>query len=249
MPELSLGKLEPELAPHYQAWKAAPTPANSGALLRAVNPTIETAVKSYGGKFSPTLKGKAKQLSLQAFGTYDPSRGTLKTHLLSQLQSLRRASAAEQNIISVPEAVRLDHNHLLESERTLADQLGRSPSDAEIGDHIGLTPKRLAYIRQYRGAIAEGATEQPQGDQEGREQPASEAVNKNPEEAWQNFIYNDLDDVDRTIMDLSLGRNGNPVTQGKEIAIRLGITGSAVSQRAAKIQKLLDSRYSTGSIL
>lgn len=246
----SLGKLESDLIPHFQAWKDAPGPFTSGNLLRAVTPVLHTAVKSYGGgNPSPLLHSRARQMALKAFNTYDPYKGTLKTHLLSQLQGLRRVSAQEQNIISAPEAVLLDYQHLIQHEHDLADKLGRSPSDMEVSDSTGLSAKRLAYIRQYRGAVAEGAAEHGRRDEESGEPPASQAINFDPDEAWTNFIYHDLTPVDQTIADLTLGRNGNPKLSVKEIAQRLGITPSAVSQRTTKIQKLIDSRHSSGSII
>jgi DNA-directed RNA polymerase specialized sigma subunit len=170
----------------------------------------------------------------------------MKTHLLSQLQSLRRAAADERDIISLPDAVRYDYQHLLEHEQNLADEMGRSPSDGEISDSSGLSPKRIAYIRQYRGAVSEGAAHQSRDG--GQRDVASQAVNYDPAEAWTNFIYTDLSPTDQVILDLTLGRNGNPRIPTQEIAKRLGITSGAVSQRTAKIQKLLDAQHELGSI-
>jgi len=48
------------------------------------------------------------------------------------------------------------------------------------------------------------------------------------------------------IMDMTLGRNGKRRTPTQEIARKLGITPGAVSQRAAKIQTMLDKRYTQG---
>lgn len=238
-----LGKLETDFDEPYRAWKTAPGPATTGALLRAVNPVLDTALKSYGSQTSPNLRSRAKQLAIKAFDTYDPTRGNLKTHLLSQLQRLRRASAEEQQIISVPEAVRLDHYNLIQAENELADRLGRSPSDAEISDYTGLAPKRLQYVRQLRLPISEGAAERDGNA------PSVVGVGYDPDAAWRSFIYYDLSPTDQLIMDLSLGLHGNQQTDINEIAKRLGVTVGAVSQRRAKIQQLIDARTESGSIL
>lgn len=237
-------KIEPDFAEPYNAWKAAPSPLTTGPLLRAVNPVLDTAIKSYGGKStSPNLRSQAKQLAIKAFDSYDPRRGTLKTHLLSQLQSLRRANAEEQQIISVPEAVRLDNYNLMQAEAELADRLGRSPSDAEISDYTGLSPKRLEYVRQLRVPVSEGMA-----DNDGNA-PTVHGLNDDPEAAWREFIYYDLSPTDQLIMDMTLGLRGNDRLPPKEIAQRLGVTVGAISQRTAKIQQLLDSRTDVGSIL
>ena len=134
--------LEPDFEPHYNAWKQTPNPQTSGALLKAVDPVLTSALRSYGGQNSPTMKSKARIMALDAMGRYDPSRSKLRTHLMSQLQSLRRSSAKESQILSVPEQVGLDLGHLRESENFLKDQLGRDPSDVELADHTGLSLKK-----------------------------------------------------------------------------------------------------------
>src|SRR5690606_29943577 len=99
----ALGGLEPEFHAAYTAWKTNNTPQSRGELLKAVSPVLQTAIYSYGDGESPALKARAKLLALEAFNTYDPTRGSLKTHLLSQLQRLRRISAQQQQTIRVPE--------------------------------------------------------------------------------------------------------------------------------------------------
>lgn len=242
------GKLEPEFADAFNTWKASPTPASRSGLLTTVTPVIDTALRSYGTA-SPTLRGSAKRLALQAFNTYDPNKGSLKTHLLSQLQGLRRLAAKENNIISLPEQVGLDQKHLLDVEAQLRDENGRDPSDWEIADKTGLSLKRLAYIRKIRPTVAEGMANGPTGDDEDYSEPASQLPGRDDAaEAWLGFVYSDLGPTDRVIMDYSLGRNGTPKLSLNEIARRLGITASAASQRAAKIQKLIDERQSLSII-
>lgn len=241
-------KLEPDFADSFNAWKADPTPTTSGGLLKTVTPVLDSALKSYGGASpSPTLRSSAKRMALQAMQTYDPAQGTLRTHLLSQLQGLRRVSAKERNIISLPEQVALDQKYLLGAESQLRDDLGRDPSDAEIADHTGLSYKRLKYIRQAKPTVAESSASGISDDGEDYIEPASQGLGRDDRgEAWLDFVYADLDPTNRVIMDYSLGRNGSPKLSLSEIARRLGITPSAASQRAAKVQQMIDERQSLG---
>lgn len=239
-------KLEPEFADAFNAWKASPSPTTNGGLIRAVKPVVDTAIKSYGLS-SPTLQGRAKQMTLQAMQTYDPNKGKLRTHLLSQLQGLRRVSAQEQNIIALPEQVALDQKFLHDQENSLRDFLGRDPSDAEIADHTGISYKRLKYVRQFKPPLASSHVSQPTADGDDYMEPGVEQIGRDAAaDAWQDFVYADLGTTDRVIMDYTLGRNGSPKLPSAEIARRLGITPSAVSQRTARIQAMLDERDSAG---
>ena len=236
--------LEKEFEPAYTAWKAAPSPGTNSALLSAVRPVIDSAITSYGGASigSPTFRSRARLAALNAFGTYDPTKGTLRTHLLSQMQGLRRQAAQEQNIISIPEAVALNRKHLDEAENNLRDELGREPSDAELADRTGLSFARIGQLRQFNQPLAEGMT-QVEDDEGDIFEPASQSL-KQEDRAWENFVYADLGNVDRAVMDHLLGRNGRARLSVSQIAHRLGVTPGAVSQRAAKIQQLLDMRRS-----
>lgn len=232
----------------FKQWKAKPAPDTNTKLLSTVQPVIDTALSSYSGaQVSPTMRSRAKLMALRALETYDPQRGNVRTHLLSQLQGLRRATAKEQNIIAVPEQVGLDYQRLLESENDLRDRLGRDPTDIELADHTMLSPRRIKKIRAFHQPVAEGSTLRETTDESGDGATASMIPGSNrAAEAWMNFVYDDLGPTDKLIMDMTLGRNGRRRTSTQEIARRLNVTPGAVSQRAAKIQAMLDKRFTQG---
>jgi DNA-directed RNA polymerase specialized sigma subunit len=232
----------------FKQWQQDRTPENNTRLLKSVHPVIETALTSYaGGNTSPTMRSRARLMALKAMENYDPQRGNVRTHLLSQLQSLRRLSAQSQNIISIPEQVGLDYQRLLESENELRDRLGRNPSDDELADHTMLSRRRIRKIRGFRPPLAEGATVIESGD-EGNDGSVASTIpgSTRAADAWMDFVHDDLSPIDKLIMDMTLGRNGRARASTQEIAQRLNITPGAVSQRAAKIQALLDKRYTQG---
>ena len=236
------GKLEADFEPVFSAWKASDTPQTRSALLKQVQPVLHTAVFSYAGSNpSPAIRSQAKLMALKAFHSYDPAKGNMKTHLLSQLRRLQRTSAQSNQIISMPERVSLDRAHLMEAESNLRDRLGRDPSDMEVADHTGLSLKRIGYIRQALTGINDGSILDEEG--EVYAPPSSIPGAKDKDDAWAEMIYHDLHDIDRTIMDYTLGSRGVTPLSTAEIANRLGISPGAVSQRKAKIQSLLDERY------
>src|SRR5438874_567972 len=104
------GLLESEFEPHYSKWKQDPTPANTGKLVQVLNPAIDSAIKSFAGQSnpSPNLRTKAKLITIDAIKSYDPNKAKLRTHVMSQLQGLRRIAAKENQIINLPEQIAID---------------------------------------------------------------------------------------------------------------------------------------------
>jgi RNA polymerase sigma-B factor len=252
LPETAAARaLEPEFAPHYDAWAASPSPQTASALVKAVAPVIKSALRTYvgQGQTSPTVQSRAKAIVLDSLPRYDPRRAKLRTHLMVQLQSLRRAGAEENQIISVPERVRLDQHRLRQATAELADRLGREPADSELSEHTGLALRRLAHIRKAQTSVAEGSL-QGLPNEQGESTTADPAVvDQRDNDVWLRFVYQDLHPTDQFIMEHVLGLHGKEVLPKGEIARRLGLSAGAVSQRLARIQKAIDAKDELGSNL
>lgn len=238
-----MGMLEKSYHAPFTAWKATPTPATSGAMLRAVDPVIRSALTTYGGASSksPTLHSKARLMALQSLSSYDPSRAKLQTFLMGQLQGLRRASSREERILSVPEQVLLDRQHVYDAGKFLEDDLGREPTTSELADRLGLSAKRIQYIQNYKPATAEGTIVSK--SEEGGAEPWAPAVESDSSVSWREFVYHSLDPTDQLILEYTLGMHGRKVTSNQELSKKLRLSPGAVSQRKAKIQNKLDQRY------
>lgn len=229
----------------FQSWTKNPTPESNMQIISAIQPTIDTALSSYVGKNpTPIMRSRARLMALNALKTYDPNRGNVRTHLLSQMQGLRRLAAKENNIISIPEQVGLDFQKLDQAENELRDKLNRDPADNEIADFTGLSVRRIRKIRSFHQPLAEGTTTAVTDSENAPTEVASTLPgNTSQTDAWLDFVHDDLGPVDKLIMDLTLGRNGRRRASTQDIARRLNITPGAVSQRAAKIQAMIDKRY------
>ena len=245
MPTQSENRLEQQYAGFYQDWKNTGTPESASAMLQQIDPVINKAITSYaGGSKSPNVRSHARQIALDALESYDPQKAKLQTHLLNQLQGLRRQVAKEKQVLSVPEQVMLDNQHLYRASMVLQDKLGRDPSDREVSDHTGISLKRLAYVRQYQSPLAEGTLVDPTQREGGS--PAMPAVMQNDPTGWHEFVYNDLNEVDKAIMEYTLGLHGIKQLPTTEIAKKLNISPGAVSQRAQRIQAKLNQREELG---
>lgn len=243
--------LEEDFAPHFQAWKKDPTPENSTNILRVIDPVIQSAMRTYAGQGSPspTLRTKAKLIALDSLKRYDASKAKLRTHLMTNLQGLHRAAAEEGQIVSVPERVRLDNIKLHAASMELEDRLGRPPSDAELSRHTGLSTRRLAHIRQAQPPLIEGSLETFPNESGEIEVAQPAVVSRGNGDTWVDYVHMDLEPTDQFIMESILGLYGKPILAKGTIAKKLGLSAGAVSQRAAKIQRLLDKRYDLGTNL
>jgi len=234
--------LEPEFTQHYWAWKKEPSPHNSSELLKILNPVLDSAIRSYVGVMpSPTLRSRAKIIALDALEKYDPKRAKLRTHLMVNLQGLRRSANQEGQIVHLPERVGLDLFRIHEAENELKDRLGRDPSDSELADHTGLSRKRIGYVRQIRPIYAEGQFNTVTDDED-QAPTGPSVVSPARNDTWADFVYHDLHPIDQLIMEHSLGLHGKPILSKKDIAKKLRLSPGAVSQRAAKIQEKLDRK-------
>lgn len=219
----------------YNVWNKDKTPENLNNLLTASNNIFNSAIKSYAGIDDPFTRANAKKLAITAFKTYDPKKNVkLQTHLYNQLQPLRRASIDRHNVLRIPERVQYERMHMQRGITELTNMYDREPTDEELADHLGVSMKRLKYIRQYNSAkaVAESTRKSPDGI--GFQDATLES---NPMAAWTDYVYFDLDPVSKKIFEWRTGYNGQPKLSNLEIASRLKMTPAAVTQRANKIGK------------
>lgn len=233
-------RLEPDFVDPYNAWKADPSPAQNAAMLKALHPVIEGAVRTHVGEPHPLIMGRARRMTLEGLKGYDPARGRLQTHLYNHLQGLKRVARQQSVVLKVPERVQLDRQLLQTAEQDLAHRLGREPTDDELADHTGFSPRRLARVRSYNPAVAEGTVESAHPEAQevfgGTRLPGQRQ--KLP--PWHAVIYDELSPFDRKVMEYAFGLNGRRPLANQDIARKLGRSPGLISQRKAHIQKLLD---------
>lgn len=229
--------LEEEYKPAYESWKANQTPETNLAFLNTISPIVQKGVKMYGGD-SPLAASRGRLLALDAARSYDPKRSRLQSHILNQMQGLKRITQQQSRVMSVPERLLLEHQKLQNQHQELSDELGREPTDAELSDKMGLSMSRLAKIRRYQPGMTSGQIEAADpltGGVAGR-LPGHQAA----QNLWAEIVYQDLNPLDQKIMELSLGMRGNKKLSNAEIASKLGRSPGAITQRKTKIQQLLD---------
>jgi len=236
-------RLEEDYQAPYAAWLQDPSPANTGQMLRAVDPVLKSAVRSYAGPAARgvTIKSQAKRMAAEAFQSYDPAKGPLKSHLMSRLQRLRRVASRQRQIIRVPEQVALDQMRSERAAKELEEQIGQPPSDQQLADFTGLSLKRLHYIRGSGRPLAESTITRATSDGGGAYDPRVRPLEEN-HDVWLELVYDDLDETNQYIIERVLGMHGHPKTRPSQVAAQLKISPAAVSHRMAQIQYKVDQR-------
>jgi hypothetical protein len=235
-------RLEPAYREPYTRWQQDPSRENTGALLKVLKPEIDRGIRAHvGGRSDPLLRSRAKRLALGAVRSYDSRRAQLGTHVINQLQGLKRISRQQNQILRVPERVSLEQYRVFQVTNELTDELGREPTPVEVADRTGLSTKRLQYLQQFRPALSEGSM---LGDSGNDESSAGGLPGVKPlpgaRDSWTELVYSELDPINQKILDWSLGLHGAPQLQGTEIARRLRLSTGAITQRKQRIQALLD---------
>ena len=229
--------LEEEYKPAFAAWRQNQTPEGNAAFLQVLDPIVQKGIKLYGGD-SPVSTSSGRLLALDAVRKYDPKRSRLQSHLLNQMQGLKRINRQQSQVIRVPERILQENQKLRAYQQELTDELGREPSDAELTDKLGFSTARLTKIRKFQAGMVTGqadARDPVSGGIASRLPGQHEA-----EDLWANIVYQELNAMDQQIMEWTLGMRGHTPLSNQEVAKRLGRSPGAITQRKAKIQQLLD---------
>lgn len=226
----------------YQAWKESPGKQTMGQLLKTMDRDIDQGLAAHLGPDAskdPVLRGRARLMVAQSIPRYDPQQAGLRTFVRQQLQGMKRHTAQVANPVSVPERVSLDRQHMQEVEQAFEAENGRLPSTAELADRSRLSRKRIQYVRRFQPGVSEGSFSSILDSDSDDAIDMLPAI-KHDRDTALAVIYDDLGPIDKTIMEHSLGMYGAPILANQDLAKRLRMTPSAISQRKAKLQALLD---------
>lgn len=230
-------ELEDKYKSPYEAWKSVPGPQSNSAMLTHLQPVIDGAIRTHVGQSNPLLVSRARRMTLDGLRSYDPAQGRLETHLYNQLQGLKRVNRQQTQILKVPERVQYDKARLNAAVTEFRNSIGRDPTDVELADQTGFSPRRMQHIRTYNPAIAEGTVADPVTG----EDYSGGSKRIGPDKmAWLHLVYDDLDPYHQKIMELSLGMNGRKRLSNMAIAAKMGRSPGAISQAKLRIQQRLN---------
>ena len=217
----------------YNAWVVNQNKETMAGLVEAFMPTINAEIMQYSGP-KELLRSRARFLVTQAIRSFNPmSTAKLNSWVVTNLKQLSRYGK-RMRPVRASEAMLRNAAELASVERRMEDDLGRKPTDDELTDETGWSPKMLAEIRKSAIASVSGGAESD-ADDEGSAEPG--LIRPNGARYAAEAVYMGLDDRDKTIFDAKTGLHGKSVQSGTSLADMLKISPAAVSQRSSAIGK------------
>lgn len=226
----------------WRAWKSAPTDANASALLKQVEPLVQKEVNKWSGTLArPLLETEGKRLAMQAFQSYDPSKGAaLGTHVVNQLQRMSRLSYANQNVARLPENKMLLYHSYNLAHSELADEHGRAPTTDEMSDRLGWPLKK---VEEYRKSIGRREMLESGGLFETGDAGLYDA---DVQSHVVDFVHHDLPAQHKAIFEHLTGYGGAEVLSNQQIQKKLNMTQGQYSyakkQLITHLEKVHGSR-------
>lgn len=213
----------------FVSWKADPSEEKYAALLNSLDPVVNSAMQTFAGG-NPAFRTRARILTAQAIQSYDPQKGaSLRTHVFNTLQRLQRVSAERGQAVHVPENVRADASRIRSYVDEYTSEKGYEPSQGQVADALALSLRRVRKA-QGIGELPESAMLSDKGDLQAA---------RSAERIWMDYVYHDLDEKNRKILEWTTGYGGAKTIPKSEIAKRLGISPAAVSLRINRIAAML----------
>lgn len=221
----------------FLKWKNEQTVPLSDVVM-SLEPVVRKANDTFGGS-NRLLLPRARLLAAEAVQKYDPKKASsLASFTFSHLQRLNRVREDRQEAVHVPERSRVDAILIRNTVEGFRSLYGYEPDILTIREQTGLSPSRIKAAEKAYKELSESATTGEKGD------TLFVSDKADPEDAWRDCVYYDLDPAGRKIFEWTTGYGGSRIIKKNEIARRLKITPAAVSSRISSIVKRLEQRPS-----
>lgn len=185
-----------------KSWKTTGDNKHLSELLTRYTPLIKKNSRAFYGADvpKPAIDAEAKQVAIQAFTNFDPTRGVkLSTYVSSYMPKIRRYVIKHQNPVRISEDLSMRVGRYRQSEDELTQKLGRAPAAQEVADHNSWS---LRDVRKIRMA-AQGANLNETADfvpaQESGERKAMIFI---------DYLYHELDGEQKKVLEHLYGLHG-----------------------------------------
>jgi RNA polymerase primary sigma factor len=196
---------------------------------------------------------------MKAVERFDPAKGgKLSTYGSWWIkQSIKRALANQSKTIRLPVHLVDKISKMRRTAMRLQEELGREPTDEELGDELGTTPSRIAQMRM--AAIRPASLDAPIGDEDSNNfaevvedeaafTPYEHLEEKTVTRMLQEMVKT-LDPREATILRARFGLDGGPERTLEEVGAKFGVTRERVRQiqniALRKLRKMIEKMEAT----
>lgn len=198
---------------------------------------------------------------MKAVERFDPAKGgKLSTYGSWWIkQSIKRALANQSKTIRLPVHLVDKISKMRRTAMRLQEELGREPTDEELGEDLGITASRVAQMRM--AAIRPASLDAPIGDEdsnnfaevvqdESADTPYEQLEEKTVTRMLQEMVKT-LDPREATILRARFGLDGGPQKTLEEVGQKFGVTRERVRQiqniALKKLRKMIEKMETTRS--
>src|SRR5215471_8958359 len=196
---------------------------------------------------------------MKAVERFDPAKGgKLSTYGSWWIkQSIKRALANQSKTIRLPVHLVDKISKMRRTAMRLQEELGREPTDEELGEELGITAARVAQMRM--AAIRPASLDAPIGDEdsnnfaevvqdESADTPYEQLEEKTVTRMLQEMVKT-LDPREATILRARFGLDGGPQKTLEEVGQKFGVTRERVRQiqniALKKLRKMIEKMETT----
>lgn len=210
-------------------------------LIVSLNPLIQNQVNKYSTTPLPrtALEAEARRLAIRAFQDYDPQKAGLSTHVTNHLKHLQRYVIDYQNVGRIPENRAIAISRFTNLKSHLEEELGRSPSIAELADELQWSPAEIERMqKELRNDLSvTTASEDSFFDHDfNKTDKVKELV---------EFVYWDptTTNEERKYLEYRFGLGGNPKLEVRDIAKKINRSETYVRKMGNKLGKIISEAY------
>jgi RNA polymerase primary sigma factor len=196
---------------------------------------------------------------MKAVERFDPAKGgKLSTYGSWWIkQSIKRALANQSKTIRLPVHLVDKISKMRRTSMRLQEELGREPTDDELGEELGITASRVAQMRM--AAVRPASLDAPIGDEdsnnfaevvqdESADTPYEQLEEKTVTRMLQEMVKT-LDPREATILRARFGLDGGPQKTLEEVGQKFGVTRERVRQiqniALKKLRKMIERMETT----
>jgi RNA polymerase primary sigma factor len=196
---------------------------------------------------------------MKAVERFDPAKGgKLSTYGSWWIkQSIKRALANQSKTIRLPVHLVDKISKMRRTSMRLQEELGREPTDEELGEELGITASRVAQMRM--AAIRPASLDAHIGDEdsnnfaevvqdESADTPYQHLEEKTVTKMLQEMVKT-LDNREATILRARFGLDGGPQKTLEEVGVKFGVTRERVRQiqniALKKLRKMIEKMEMT----